>query len=83
MPMVVMAPLSIYRALGYHEESARGILKICHGEGHQDEIGPAVLCTDVPHLLLLMALVCPDGLLGLTCYWCVYTRGQPQDGLGG
>ena len=65
--MVAMAPLSMYRALGRHEKSDRGLTKTCHGKGHQDGIGLAVLWTAMPHLLLLMELVCPDGLIGLTC----------------
>ena len=48
-------------------ECVKGPLKTYHGEGRQDGIGPAVLCTAVSHLLLLTELVCPDGLIGLTC----------------
>lgn len=48
-------------------ECVRGSLKTCYGEGHQDGIGPAVLCTAVPHLLLLVTFVRSDGHIGLTC----------------
>ena len=48
-------------------ECVRGPLKMCHGEGHQDGFGPAVLCTAMPHLPLLVMFVCADGHIGLTC----------------
>ena len=48
-------------------ECVRGPLKMCHGEGHQDGFRPAVLCTAVPHLPLLVMFVCPDGHIGLIC----------------
>ena len=42
-------------------ECVKGLLKTCHGEGHQAGFGSAVLCTAVPHLPLPVMFVCPDG----------------------
>ena len=47
-------------------EYVRGPLKMYHGEGHQDGFGPAVICTAMPHLPLLVTFVCADGHIGLT-----------------